>query len=102
MNIISVDLVQFLLNLGSFSENKKNVRDYYTMFGAELIGTGLLLYLGCMGCVPEVDNPSAVHHMSSFSFGLVILLIIQVSNQYDIIFLSHCRENINTDTTELN
>ncbi|KAJ8942301.1 hypothetical protein NQ318_005619 [Aromia moschata] len=47
------------------------------MFMAELIGTAILLLLGCMGCIPEVDNPPAMHHMSSFSFGFVILLIIQ-------------------------
>lgn len=64
------------------SANTTNARNYCTMFCAELFGTGLLLYLGCMGCVPEVDNPPAFHHMSSLSFGLVILLIIQVSKNF--------------------
>ncbi|XP_074032759.1 aquaporin AQPAe.a isoform X2 [Leptinotarsa decemlineata] len=49
----------------------------FTLFAAELIGTGLLMFLGCMGCVIEVDNPPAPHQMNSLAFGLVILLIIQ-------------------------
>ncbi|CAG9813987.1 unnamed protein product [Phaedon cochleariae] len=48
-----------------------------TLFAAELLGTALLMFLGCMGCIPEVDSPAAFHHLSSLSFGLVILLIIQ-------------------------
>ncbi|XP_050309701.1 aquaporin-like isoform X2 [Anthonomus grandis grandis] len=44
---------------------------------SELIGTALLMFLGCMGCAPQADDPPAVHHMSSLSFGLVVLLIIQ-------------------------
>ncbi|CAH1129521.1 unnamed protein product [Ceutorhynchus assimilis] len=52
-------------------------KQYFTNFMAELIGTALLMFLGCMGCAPQADNPPAVHHMSSFSFGLVVLLIIQ-------------------------
>lgn len=61
------------------TEGKKNKNGprYITMFLSELIATGCLMFLGCMGCIPEVDTPPAVHHMSSLSFGLVVLLIIQ-------------------------
>ncbi|XP_066259169.1 aquaporin AQPAn.G-like isoform X2 [Euwallacea similis] len=51
---------------------------YFTNFMSELLGTSLLMFLGCMGCAPQADNPPAVHHMSSLSFGLVILIIIQI------------------------
>ncbi|CAG9863152.1 unnamed protein product [Phyllotreta striolata] len=47
------------------------------LFASEFLGTGLLMFLGCMGCIPQVDDPPAFHHLSSLSFGLVILLIIQ-------------------------
>lgn len=59
-------------------KKNKNGPRYVTMFMSELIATAILMFLGCMGCVPEVDNPPAVHHMTSLSFGLVVLLIIQV------------------------
>ncbi|XP_050510894.1 aquaporin AQPAe.a-like isoform X1 [Diabrotica virgifera virgifera] len=55
----------------------KGAPNAVTMFASEFIGTGLLMFIGCMGCVPEFDNPAAVHHMASLTFGLVILLIIQ-------------------------
>ncbi|KAJ8976591.1 hypothetical protein NQ317_004689 [Molorchus minor] len=58
------------------SETNK-CQQYFTMFMAEVIGTGVLMFLGCMGCVTQVDDPPAVHHMSSLAFGLIILLIIQ-------------------------
>ncbi|XP_018572435.1 aquaporin-like isoform X2 [Anoplophora glabripennis] len=66
-----------LTNCLSKGKRHRNGPKYFTMFMSELIATGTLMFLGCMGCVPEVDNPPAVHHMSSLSFGLVVLLIIQ-------------------------
>ncbi|KAJ8939117.1 hypothetical protein NQ314_011230 [Rhamnusium bicolor] len=60
-------------------EKHDQIPEYFIMFMSESIGTGLLMFLGCMGCVAEVDNPPAVHHMSSLSFGLVVLLIIQTT-----------------------
>ncbi|XP_056634906.1 aquaporin AQPAn.G-like isoform X2 [Diorhabda sublineata] len=48
-----------------------------TLFASEFLGTGLMMFMGCMGCITEVDNPPAVHHFASLSFGLMILLIIQ-------------------------
>ncbi|XP_060516952.1 aquaporin AQPAe.a-like isoform X2 [Cylas formicarius] len=53
-------------------------KQYVVNFLSELLGTTLLMFLGCMGCITQVDNPPAVHHMSSLAFGLVILLIIQI------------------------
>ncbi|KAL1491229.1 hypothetical protein ABEB36_011858 [Hypothenemus hampei] len=45
---------------------------------SELLATALLMFLGCMGCIPQTDNPPAVHHMSALSFGLVVIVIIQI------------------------
>jgi len=51
---------------------------YVVMFVAELIGTGLLMFLGCMGCVSQYDEPTPTHHMGGISFGLTVMIIIQV------------------------
>lgn len=64
-------------NKGNKNKNGQNNPKYFTMFMSEFIATGLMVFLGCMGCIKEVDNPPPTHHMTSLSFGLVILLIIQ-------------------------
>lgn len=46
---------------------------------AELIGTAMLVFLGCMGCVGSLGNQPALLQVS-FVFGLTVMLIIQVSN----------------------
>lgn len=48
------------------------------IFFAEFVGTGILVFLGCMGCINGVDESLATHHMSSLSFGLVVMMVIQV------------------------
>ncbi|XP_019764160.1 aquaporin AQPAe.a isoform X2 [Dendroctonus ponderosae] len=53
-------------------------KHYFTNFMSELLGTALLMFLGCMGCAPQADNPPASHYLPSLSFGLVVLLIIQI------------------------
>lgn len=46
---------------------------------AELIGTAMLVFLGCMGCVGSLGvQPSLLQ--ISFAFGLVVMLVIQVSH----------------------
>lgn len=45
-------------------------------FLAELLGTALLLFFGCMGCLTwerEYD-----HLQSNLTFGLVIMIVIQI------------------------
>lgn len=50
--------------------------DKVTMFLAELLGTAMLIFLGCMGCLSwNGQPPSALQ--SSFTFGMVVMLIIQ-------------------------
>lgn len=66
----------------SFSQlaKKKNkaIRDILTLGFAELIGTALLLFLGCMGCVKSPESVPVPHHLSGIIFGFVVLLIIQL------------------------
>ncbi|XP_046805595.1 aquaporin AQPcic-like isoform X1 [Lucilia cuprina] len=50
--------------------------DKICCFLAELIGTGLLVFLGCMGCV-KTDVFANNHLQMCLNFGLVILVIIQ-------------------------
>ncbi|KAG5882002.1 hypothetical protein JTB14_035289 [Gonioctena quinquepunctata] len=64
--------------MGCGKGKNKQEPNAFTLFAAEVMGTGLLMFLGCMGCVTDVDSPPPSHHMSSLAFGLVILLIIQV------------------------
>ncbi|RZC34885.1 aquaporin NIP1-2-like [Asbolus verrucosus] len=47
------------------------------MFVAELIGTGLLMFLGCLGCVNNYNEPTPTHHLGGITFGLTVMLIIQ-------------------------
>lgn len=50
--------------------------DKVAMFLAELIGTAMLIFLGCMGCLSwNGQPPSSIQ--SSFTFGMVVMLIIQ-------------------------
>ncbi|KAJ3654971.1 hypothetical protein Zmor_014121 [Zophobas morio] len=50
---------------------------YFTMFVAEVIGTGLLMFLGCMGCINTYDEAAISHHFGGITFGLTVMLIIQ-------------------------
>lgn len=50
--------------------------DVVPIFLAELIGTGLLLFMGCGGCL--VWNSQANHLQMVLNFGLVIMIVIQV------------------------
>lgn len=47
------------------------------MFLAELIGTGLLVFLGCMGCV-DGFHWKPTHLSIALSFGLAVMLIVNI------------------------
>lgn len=48
---------------------------------AELIGTSMLVFLGCMGCVGSLGVvPSGLQ--IALTFGLVVMVVIQVSGLY--------------------
>lgn len=55
---------------------KQKTFDNVCMVLAELIGTGLLVFLGCMGCVPMNGIPTAI--TTVFNFGFTIMMIIQI------------------------
>ncbi|XP_036330552.1 aquaporin AQPAe.a-like isoform X2 [Rhagoletis pomonella] len=55
---------------------KVSTLDKICSFLAELIGTALLVFLGCMGCVKN-DSYENNHFQMTFNFGLVVMIIIQ-------------------------
>lgn len=59
---------------------KQFSKDKLAIFFAEFVGTGILVFLGCMGCINGVNEDVATHHMASLSFGLVVMMVIQVSS----------------------
>lgn len=80
---------------------KQFSKDNLAIFFAEFVGTAILVFLGCMGCINGVGEPKATHHMSSLSFGLVVMMIIQVREKsyfccslYDHIVVYHNPKNI--------
>lgn len=50
--------------------------DNVCMVLAELIGTGILVFFGCMGCVPINGIPSGIY--SAINFGFTIMMIVQI------------------------
>lgn len=50
--------------------------DNVAIFLAELIGTAMLMFLGCMGCF-SWDGEKVNGLQSSLTFGMVVMLIIQ-------------------------
>lgn len=44
---------------------------------AELIGTAILVFIGCMGCVGSLGNEPLMLH-SSLGFGLAVMIVILV------------------------
>lgn len=54
---------------------KKSPWDLLAIFLAEMIGTGLLVFIGCMGCV-DGFHFKPTHLTISLTFGLAVMLII--------------------------
>lgn len=52
------------------------VSDTVAIFLGELLGTALLLFLGCMGCIQWGNELNSLQVV--LSFGLVVMLIIQI------------------------
>ncbi|XP_031345557.1 aquaporin-like isoform X2 [Photinus pyralis] len=86
MLLESTEMLTSYMDLGkqstffSQSVRKKNraVCNIFVMGLAELLGTALLLFLGCMGCVSGVSVVPIPHHLSGIIFGMTVLLIIQL------------------------
>lgn len=57
---------------------KSSIQDAITLFLAELLGTGMITFAGCMSCVPiNSENPPS-HLQICLAFGLVIMIIILI------------------------
>ncbi|KAK9870005.1 hypothetical protein WA026_006100 [Henosepilachna vigintioctopunctata] len=54
------------------------VKPYVTIFFAELIGTMILLFVGCGSTIDFSDDPVVPHHLKGMGFGLTVLLAIQI------------------------
>lgn len=48
------------------------------LFVAEFVGTALLLFLGCMGCLLNIHGIPIPAHFVGISFGLTIMIIIMI------------------------
>lgn len=55
---------------------KQSTLDKICCFLAELMGTGLLVFLGCMGCI-KTDTFANNHLQMVLNFGLVVMIVIQ-------------------------
>lgn len=51
--------------------------DTVALFLSELLGTALLIFLGCMGCISWGPGTNSTLQMC-LSFGLVVMIIIQI------------------------
>lgn len=55
---------------------KQKTFDNVCMVLAELLGTGILVFFGCMGCVPMNGIPLAM--TTVINFGFTVMMIIQI------------------------
>lgn len=53
------------------------VIDKCVFFGAEFFGTYILVFLGCLGCVPNIKGVAPPHEQIALTFGLAVMLAIQ-------------------------
>lgn len=60
-----------------FTGMKSATVDKITIFLAELLGTGLLVFLGCMGCIGSM-GVAATHLNICLIFGLVVMICVQI------------------------
>lgn len=57
---------------------KSSIQDAISAFLAELLGTGMITFAGCMACVPvNIANPPTDLQIA-LAFGLVIMIIILI------------------------
>lgn len=54
----------------------KETTDIVALFLSELLGTALLIFLGCMGCITWGQPYN--HLQVCLSFGLVVMIVIQI------------------------
>lgn len=66
------------LGLKRWVEGESTVKTTLIAGLAELIGTGILVFLGCMGCVAGLGVVPP-HLQITLTFGLAVMVVIQVS-----------------------
>ncbi|KAI4465196.1 aquaporin transporter [Holotrichia oblita] len=58
---------------------KAVIENILELFVAEFVGTGLLLFLGCMGCAVAPNSyPIVSHYFHALTFGLAVLICVQI------------------------
>ncbi|XP_056635561.1 uncharacterized protein LOC130444459 [Diorhabda sublineata] len=59
--------------------DKMSTKDRIVLCAAEIGGTAILLFLGCLGCVNSLASGGFIpHEQISFTFGLAVMVAIQV------------------------
>lgn len=74
-------------------QDKLTTLDRVTLFASELIATGILVFVGCMGCVTRIAGGSIPHEQISWTFGLAVMIAIQVSH-----YAPHVLPHLNIDS----
>lgn len=70
---------QMSLGLRGWVEGESTVKTALIVGLAELIGTAILVFLGCMGCIAGLGVVPP-HLQITLTFGLAVMVVIQVSN----------------------
>jgi len=69
---------EMFLGLKKWVQGEGTVKSSLITGLAELIGTAILVFVGCMGCVTGLGvTPS--HLQITLTFGLAVMVVIQVS-----------------------
>lgn len=56
-----------------------NTKDRIVLCVAEIFGTAILVFLGCMGCVVDITSGRSIpHEQISLTFGLAVMVAVQV------------------------
>ncbi|KAI7815657.1 Entomoglyceroporin-1 [Rhyzopertha dominica] len=57
--------------------DKLTTGDRIKLCASEFVGTAILLFLGCMGCVASITGGPIPHEQISFTFGLAVMISLQ-------------------------
>lgn len=52
--------------------------DRVVLCAGEVVGTAILVFMGCMGCVADITGGPIPHLQISFAFGLAVMIAVQV------------------------
>lgn len=73
--------LKYFISVVDGRKKRAAIESILELFVAEFVGTALLLFLGCMGCAVAPNSlPIATYHFHAFTFGLSVLICVQVSN----------------------